>query len=78
MVPDLAGADTRVDVTIPLSDLRAMDGASVIARDKLCARPDRKPSPSGLPGGVAHPVVVGEVVKPLLQVRVELVGRGRQ
>src|SRR6202034_4702893 len=28
MVPDRAGADTRVDVTIPLSDLIYMDGAT--------------------------------------------------
>jgi hypothetical protein len=38
MVPDRAGADTRVDVTIPLSDLRAIDGASVIEDTWLRAR----------------------------------------
>src|SRR6202034_4343616 len=38
MVPDRAGADTRVDVTIPLSDLLAMDGASVIEDTWLRAR----------------------------------------
>ena len=38
MVPDRAGADTRVDVTIPLSDLRSMDGASVIEDTWLRAR----------------------------------------
>ncbi len=38
MVPDRAGADTRVDVTIPLRDLLAMDGASVIEDTWLRAR----------------------------------------
>jgi Domain of unknown function (DUF222) len=38
MVPDRAGADTRVDVHIPLSDLRAIDGASVIEDTWLRAR----------------------------------------
>ena len=39
MVPDRAGADTRVDVTIPLSDLLAMDGASVVEDTWLRAGP---------------------------------------
>jgi len=38
MVPDRAGADTRVDVVIPLSDLLAMDGASVVEDAWLRAR----------------------------------------
>ena len=38
MVPDRAGADTRVDVTIPLHDLRAMDGASAVEDTWLRAR----------------------------------------
>ena len=38
MVPDWSGADTRVDVIIPLSDLLAMDGASVIEDTWLRAR----------------------------------------
>jgi hypothetical protein len=38
MVPDRAGADTRVDVTIPLHDLLRMDGASVIEDTWLRAR----------------------------------------
>ena len=38
MVPDRAGADTRVDVTIPLSDLLGMDGASAIEDTWLRAR----------------------------------------
>ena len=38
MVPDRAGADTRVDVTIPLRDLLGMDGASVIEDTWLRAR----------------------------------------
>ena len=38
MIPDRAGADTRVDVTIPLSDLRAMDGASAVEDTWLRAR----------------------------------------
>jgi hypothetical protein len=38
MVPDRAGADTRVDVHIPLSDLLGMDGASVIEDTWLRAR----------------------------------------
>jgi hypothetical protein len=38
MVPDRAGADTRVDVTIPLSDLLGIDGASVIEDTWLRAR----------------------------------------
>jgi hypothetical protein len=38
MVPDRAGADTRVDVIIPLSDLRALDGASVVEETWLRAR----------------------------------------
>ena len=38
MVPDRAGADTRVDVIIPLSDLLRMDGASVIEDTWLRAR----------------------------------------
>src|ERR1700678_3566556 len=38
MVPDRAGADTRVDVTIPLADLLQMDGAAVIEDTWLRAR----------------------------------------
>jgi hypothetical protein len=38
MVPDRAGADTRVDVHIPLRDLLAMEGASVIEDTWLRAR----------------------------------------
>jgi Domain of unknown function (DUF222) len=38
MVPDRAGADTRVDVTIPLRDLLQMDGASVVEDTWLRAR----------------------------------------
>jgi hypothetical protein len=38
MVPDRAGADTRVDVHIGLSDLRGMDGASLIEETWLRAR----------------------------------------
>jgi Domain of unknown function (DUF222) len=38
MVPDRAGADTRVDVVIPLRDLLGMDGASVIEDTWLRAR----------------------------------------
>ena len=38
MVPDRAGADTRVDVIIPLRDLLEMDGASVIEDTWLRAR----------------------------------------
>jgi Domain of unknown function (DUF222) len=38
MVPDRAGADTRVDVTIPLSSLRDLDGSSVIEDTWLRAR----------------------------------------
>jgi hypothetical protein len=38
MVPDRAGADTRVDVTIPLSDLLGMDGASALEDAWLRAR----------------------------------------
>jgi hypothetical protein len=38
MVPDRAGADTRVDVHIPLSDLLGMDGASVVEDTWLRAR----------------------------------------
>jgi hypothetical protein len=38
MVPDRAGADTRVDVHIGLGDLRAMDGASLIEETWLRAR----------------------------------------
>jgi Domain of unknown function (DUF222) len=38
MVPDRAGADTRVDVIIPLSDLLGMDGASVVEETWLRAR----------------------------------------
>ena len=38
MVPGRAGADTRVDVTIPLSDLLGMDGASVVEDTWLRAR----------------------------------------
>ena len=38
MVPDRAGADTRVDVVIPLRDLLEMDGASVIEDTWLRAR----------------------------------------
>ena len=39
MVPDRAGADTRVDVVIPLSDLLGMDGASVIEDTWLAPAP---------------------------------------
>jgi Domain of unknown function (DUF222) len=38
MVPDRAGADTRVDVTIPLRDLLEMNGASVVEDTWLRAR----------------------------------------
>jgi Domain of unknown function (DUF222) len=38
MVPDRAGADTRVDVIIPLRDLLGMDGASVVEDTWLRAR----------------------------------------
>jgi hypothetical protein len=38
MVPDRAGADTRVDVVIPLRDLLAMDGASIVEDTWLRAR----------------------------------------
>ena len=38
MVPDRAGAGTRVDVTIPLRDLLAMDGASIVEDTWLRAR----------------------------------------
>jgi hypothetical protein len=38
MVPDRAGADTRVDVTIPLSELLEMDGASLVEDSWLRAR----------------------------------------
>jgi hypothetical protein len=38
MVPDRAGSDTRVDVTIPLADLLAMDGASVLEDTWLRAK----------------------------------------
>src|SRR3984957_4991656 len=38
MVPDRAGADTRVDVTIPLRDLLDMDGASIVEDTWLRAR----------------------------------------
>jgi hypothetical protein len=38
MIPDRAGADTRVDVTIPLSDLLEMDGGSVVEDTWLRAR----------------------------------------
>ncbi len=38
MIPDRAGADTRVDVIIPLRDLLGMDGASVVEDTWLRAR----------------------------------------
>jgi hypothetical protein len=38
MVPGRAGADTRVDVVIPLSDLLGLDGASIIEDTWLRAR----------------------------------------
>ena len=38
MVPDRAGADTRVDVVIPLRDLLGMDGASVVEDTWLRAK----------------------------------------
>jgi len=38
MVPDRAGADTRVDVVIPLRDLLGMDGASAVEDTWLRAR----------------------------------------
>ena len=38
MVPDRAGSDTRVDVTIPLSDLLGIDGASIVEDTWLRAR----------------------------------------
>jgi hypothetical protein len=46
MVPDRAGADTRVDVGIPLSALRGMDGASLVEEAWLRAR-------AGQPGYLA-------------------------
>ncbi len=47
MVPDRAGADTRVDVTIPLSDLLDMDGASAVEDTWLRARPASTATSSG-------------------------------
>jgi HNH endonuclease len=38
MVPDRAGSDTRVDVQIPLSALRGLDGASAVEEAWLRAR----------------------------------------
>ena len=51
MVPDRAGSDTRVDVQIPLSALRGMDGASA-GRGGLAAGPGRR---ARLPGRARTP-----------------------
>jgi hypothetical protein len=63
MVPDRAGSDTRVDVEIPLSALRGMDGASLIEEAWLRARAGQ---PGYLAGQDAEAIACDALIVPLV------------
>ena len=63
MVPDRAGSDTRVDVQIPLSALRGMDGASLIEEAWLRARAGQ---PGYLAGKDAEAIACDALIVPIV------------
>jgi hypothetical protein len=63
MVPDRAGSDTRVDVEIPLSALRGMDGAPLIEEAWLRARAGQ---PGYLAGKDAEVIVCDALIVPIV------------
>jgi hypothetical protein len=63
MVPDRAGSDTRVDVEIPLSALRGMDGASLIEEAWLRARAGQ---PGYLAGKDAEAIACDALIVPIV------------
>ena len=63
MVPDRAGSDTRVDVQIPLSALRGIDGASAVEEAWLRARAGE---PGYLAGNDAETVACDALIVPVV------------
>jgi hypothetical protein len=63
MVPDRAGSDTRVDVEIPLSSLRGMDGASLVEEAWLRARAGQ---PGYLAGKDAEAIACDALIVPIV------------
>jgi hypothetical protein len=63
MVPDRAGSDTRVDVEIPLSALRGMDGASLVEEAWLRARAGQ---PGYLAGKDAEVIACDALIVPIV------------
>jgi len=63
MVPDRAGSDTRVDVQIPLSSLRGMDGASLVEDAWLRARAGQ---PGYLAGKDAEAIACDALIVPVV------------
>jgi hypothetical protein len=63
MVPDRAGSDTRVDVQIPLSALREMDGASAVEEAWLRARAGQ---PGYLAGQDAEVIACDALIVPVV------------
>ena len=63
MVPDRAGSDTRVDVEIPLSALRGMDGASLVEEAWLRARAGQ---PGYLAGKDAEAIACDALIVPIV------------
>jgi Domain of unknown function (DUF222)/HNH endonuclease len=63
MVPDRAGSDTRVDVHIPLSALRGMDGASAVEEAWLRARAGQ---PGYLAGKDAEVIACDALIVPIV------------
>ncbi len=63
MVPDRAGSDTRVDVEIPLSALRGIDGASLVEEAWLRARAGQ---PGYLSGKDAEVIACDALIFPVV------------
>ena len=63
MVPDRAGSDTRVDVQIPLSALRGMNGASLVEEAWLRARAGQ---PGYLAGKDAEVIACDALIVPVV------------
>jgi hypothetical protein len=63
MVPDRAGSDTRVDVEIPLSALRGLDGASLVEEAWLRARAGQ---PGYLAGKDAEVIACDALIVPVV------------
>ena len=63
MVPDRAGADTRVDVEIPLSALRGLEGASLVEEAWLRARAGQ---PGYLAGKDAEAIACDALIIPIV------------